>query len=124
AKHLFRVFRPQRVYLKHIETNPADVTWHFRGEKGGFFSTDLVITPNGRDFNYQTSGGTLKMALIPNLRLRGTHLLITRKLLTLYNLDLQPGDDPTGSIHAEGKAGKGEARGVDLHFHFRHIPVE
>ncbi len=100
AKPWFHVFLPQRVYLKHVETNPADVIWRFRGEKGGFLGTDLVITPHGRDFNYQASGGTLKMALIPNLRLRDTHLLITRKLLTLYNLDLQPGDDPTGSIHA------------------------
>src|SRR5205814_9803587 len=106
AKPWFHIFLPQRVYLKHVETNPADVTWRFRGEKGGFFGTDLLITPHGLDFNYQASGGTLKMALIPNLRLRDTHLLITRKLLTLYNLDLQQGDDPAGPIHAEGKAGK------------------
>src|SRR5258708_34317354 len=64
------------------------------------------------------------MALIPNLRLRDTHLLITRKLLTLYNLDLQPRDDPTGNIHAEGKAGTGEDRSVDFNFNFEHIPVE
>jgi hypothetical protein len=124
AKPWFHLFLPQRVYLKHVEANPADVTWRFRGEKGGFFGTDLVITPHGLDFNYQASGGTLKMALIPNLRLRDTHLLITRKLLTLYNLDLQPGDDPAGSIHAEGKAGTGEDRSVDFNFNFEHIPVE
>ena len=124
AKPWFHVFLPQRVYLKHVEANPADVTWRFRGEKGGFFGTDLVITPHGRDFNYQASGGTLKMALIPNLQLRDTHLLITRKVLTLYNLNLQPRDDPTGSIHAEGKAGTGEDRSVDFNFNFEHIPVE
>jgi len=124
AKPWFHVFLPQRVYLKHVEANPADVTWRFRGEKGGFFGTDLVITPHGRDFNYQASGGTLKMVLIPNLQLRDTHLLITRKVLTLYNLNLQPRDDPTGSIHAEGKAGTGEDRSVDFNFNFEHIPVE
>ena len=124
AQPWFHVFLPQRVHLKHIEANPADVTWRFRGEKGGFFGTRLAITPHGRDFNYQASGGTLKMALIPNLQLRDTHLLITRKLLTLYNLDLQPRDDPTGSIHAEGKAGTGEDRSVDFNFNFEHIPVE
>ncbi|PYL76261.1 MAG: hypothetical protein DMF27_09475, partial [Verrucomicrobia bacterium] len=70
AKPWFHVFLPQRVYLKQVEANPADVTWRFRGEKGGFFDTRLVITPHGRDFNYQASGGTLKMALIPNLQLR------------------------------------------------------
>src|SRR5207237_9784613 len=110
AKPWFHIFLPQRVYLKHVETNPADVTWRFRGEKGGFFGTDLLITPHGLDFNYQASGGTLKMALIPNLRLRETHLLITRKLHTLYNTDLQPRDDPTGSINGGGTAGTGADR--------------
>src|SRR5438105_14049455 len=124
AKPWFHVFLPQRVYLKQVEANPADVIWRFRGEKGGFFGTRLVITPHGRDFNYQASGGTLKMALIPNLQLRDTHLLVTRKLLTLYNLDLQPRDDPTGSIHAQGKAGTGEDRSVDFNFYFEHIPIE
>jgi hypothetical protein len=52
AKPWFHVFLPQRVYLKHVEANPADVTWRFRGEKGGFFGTRLAITPHGRDFNY------------------------------------------------------------------------
>src|SRR5438105_12302028 len=124
AKPWFHVFLPRRVYLTRVEANPADVTWRFRGEKGGFFGTRLAITPHGRDFNYQASGGTLKMALIPNLQLRDTHLLITRKVLTLYNLNLQPRDDPTGSIHAEGKAGTGEDRSVDFNFNFEHIPVE
>ncbi|PYK67476.1 MAG: hypothetical protein DME45_10090, partial [Verrucomicrobia bacterium] len=83
AKPWFHIFLPQRVYLGRVESEPADVTWRFRGEKGGFFGTRLVITPHGRDFNYQATGGTLKMALIPNLQLRDTHLLITKKLLSL-----------------------------------------
>jgi hypothetical protein len=62
--------------------------------------------------------------LIPNLQLRDTHLLITRKLLTLYNLDLEPGGDATGSIHAEGTAGTGEDRSVDFNFSFEHVPIE
>jgi hypothetical protein len=124
AKPWFHIFLPQRVYLKQIEANPADVTWRFRGEKGGFFGTRLEITPNGRDFNYQASGGTLKMALIPNLQLRDTHLLITKKLLTLYNLDLQSGGDATGSIHAQGTAGTSEDRSVDFNFNFERIPVK
>jgi len=119
VKPWFHVFLPQ-----HVEANPADVNWSFRGQKGGFSGTRLVITPHGRDFNYQASGGTLKMALIPSLQLRATHLLITRKLLTLYNLDLQPGDDRTGSIHAQGKAGTGEDRSVDFNFNFERIPIE
>jgi len=124
AKPWFHIFLPQRVYLKLVESEPADVTWCFRGEKGGFFGTRLVIAPHGRDFNYQASGGTLKMALIPNLQLRDTHLLITKKLLTLYNLDLQPSEDATGNIHAQGTAGTSEDRSVDFNFNFERIPVE
>ncbi|PYK71672.1 MAG: hypothetical protein DME44_07080, partial [Verrucomicrobia bacterium] len=124
AKPWFRVFLPQRVYLKLVESDPAEVTWRFRGEKGGFSGTHLEITPQGRDFNYQASGGTLKMALIPNLQLRDTHLLITKKLLTLYNLDLQSVGDAAGIIHAEGTAGTGEDRSVDFNFNFERIPVE
>src|SRR5437660_8937813 len=124
AKPWFHVFLPQRVYLKQVEANPADVTWRFRGEKGGFFDTRLVITPHGRDFNYQANGGTLKMALIPNLQLRDTHLLITKKLLTLYNLDLQPGGDVAGNIHAEGTAGTSEDRRVNFNINFERISVE
>jgi hypothetical protein len=124
AKPWFHVFLPRRVYLKQVEANPADVTWRFRGEKGGFFGTRLAITPHGRDFNYQASGGALKMALIPNLQLRDTHLLINRKLLTLYNLDVQPGGDAGGSIHAGGTAGTGEDRSVHFNFNFERIPIE
>jgi hypothetical protein len=124
AKPWFHIFLPRRVYLKLVESEPADVIWRFRGEKGGFFGTRLEITPHGRDFNYQASGGTLKMALIPNLQLRDTHLLITKKLLTLYNLDLQSGGDAIGRIHAEGTAGTSEDRSVDFNFSFERIPVE
>ena len=124
TKPWFHVFFPRRVYLKQVEAKPADVTWRFRGGKGGFFSTRLVITPHGRDFNYQASGGILKMALIPNLQLRDTHLLITKKLLTLYNLDLRSGGDATGSIHAQGTAGTSENRSVDFNFNLERIPVE
>src|SRR5437762_8717891 len=124
AKPWFQVFLPRRVYLKQVEANSADVTWRFRDEKGGFFGTHLVITPHARDFNYRASGGTLKMALIPNLQLRDTHLLITKKLLTLYNLDLQSVGDAAGIIHAEGTAGTSEDRSVDFNFNFERIPVE
>src|SRR2546430_8122930 len=48
AKPWFHIFLPQRVYLKLVESEPADVTWCFRGEKGGFFGTRLVIAPHGR----------------------------------------------------------------------------
>ena len=121
AKPWYHVFLPQRVYLKRVESEPADVTWRLRGERAGFFGTRLLITPHGRDFNYQATGGTLKMALIPDLPLRDTRLLITKKLLTLYNLDLRSGE--TGRIHAEGTAGTGEDKSVDFQIAFERLPL-
>lgn len=117
------VFLPDRVYLKRVEAEPADVTWRFRNEKGGFFATRLLITPHGRDFEYDATGGTMKMALIPDLHLRQTHLLITKTLLTLYTLDLASGEKSEGKIHAEGKAGTRDDRSVDFKIDFDGVPV-
>jgi hypothetical protein len=124
TKPWFHVFLPQRVYLKRVESGPADVTWRFRGEKGGFFATRLLITPHGRDFNYQATGGTMRNALIPELRLRRTRILITKTWLTLYGLDVQPRTGETGSIHAEGKAGTGEDRSVDFKIDIDKLPID
>src|SRR5881394_4282457 len=104
-KPWYHVFLPARVYLRKVWSDPADVTWRFRNEKGGFFGTRLLITPHGRDFEYQAAGGTMKGALIPDLPLRHTHMLITKTLFTLYELDLAPGSARNGSIRAEGTAG-------------------
>lgn len=123
AKPWFHVFLPQRVYLKRIESEPADVTWRIRDQRGGFFGTRLLITPHRRDFNYQATGGTLKMPIIPDLRLRDTHLLITKTLLTLYNLDLESEGDGNGHIHAEGTAGTRDERSVDFKIDFAHLPI-
>ena len=35
----------------------------------------------------------MKMALIPDLQLRHTHMLITKRELSLYQLDVGSGDD-------------------------------
>lgn len=123
AKPWYAIFLPKRVYLKQFETQKADVTWRFRGERAGFFGTQLFITPHGLDFNYQAKGGTLKMALIPDLYLRETRLLITKKLINLYLLDLAPDRDSKGLIHLQGRAGVGEDRGVDVASNFNGIPI-
>ena len=79
-KPWFAIFLPNRVYLQKIESEQANITWRFRGERAGFFATQLRITPNGRDFEYVATGGRLKMALVPDLELRRTHILITKTL--------------------------------------------
>ena len=124
AKPWFHFILPQRVYLKQVESAPVDVTWQFRGATAGFFGTRLLITPHGRDFNYQATGGMMRSAPMPELRLRQTRMQITKKWITLYNLDLQPRDSDTGSIHAEGEAGLGEDKSVDMRMDIMKMPID
>ena len=123
SKPWYHVFLPDRVYLREVWSDPADVTWRFRNEKGGFFGTRLLITPHGRDFEYRATGGTMKGALIPDLPLRHTHLLITKTLLTLYELDLTPGPGTGGFIRGEGTAGTREDKTVDFKVKFEKAPL-
>ncbi len=124
AKPWYHILLPARVYLKRVESGPADVTWMFRSKQGGFFGTRLLITPHGRDFDYQATGGTMKSALIPDLRLEQTRMLITKKWLTLYQLDVKPQTGETGSIHMEGRAGTGADKSVDCRIDIRQMPID
>ena len=123
SKPWYHVFLPNRVYLGKVWSEPADVTWRFRNQKGGFFGTRLLITPHGRDFEYRATGGTMKGALIPDLQLRHAHLLITKTLLSLYTLDLAPTDQSEGFIRAEGTAGTREDKSVDFKVNFGKLPL-
>ena len=119
----FAIFLPNRVVLKRIESDAANVTWQMRGERAGFFGTRLLITPNGPDFEYRANGGTLKMAVVPDLYLRGAHLLITKTLFSLYDIDLAPDPQSDGSIRGHGNAGIGEDKSVDLKATFDRLPI-
>jgi hypothetical protein len=122
-KPWFAIFLPNRVFLKRIESESANVTWQFRGEGAGFFGTRLLITPHGPDFEYRATGGTLKMALVPDLYLRGVHLLLTRTLLTIYDVDLAPNPQSDGSIHGQGTSGTGKDKSVDFKANFDRVPI-
>jgi len=123
AKPWFAIFLPNRVYLKKIHSDQANITWRFRGEQAGFFGTQLLITPNGRDFEYVATGGRLKIARIPELELRQTHLLITKTLLTLYDLDLASDSQSDQSIRAHGHAGVGEDKSIEAKANFNSVPI-
>ena len=133
-KPWFSIFFPNRVFLKHIESERSDITWQFRGQQAGFFGTQLLITPNGPDFEYVTIGGALKMALVPDLGLLHAHILITKTLLTIYDVDLA--SEPVGeivnfpatrnergTIHAQGHAGIGTNKAVDVEANFERLPI-
>jgi hypothetical protein len=122
-KPWFAIFLPNRVYLKRIETPQANITWRFRSERAGFFGTQLLITPHGPDFEYFATGGRLKMALLPDLDLRRTHLLITKTLLTIYDIDLASNSSSAESIHAQANAGIGKDKSVDLRANFNQVPI-
>jgi hypothetical protein len=122
-KPWFAIFLPNRVYVKRIESEEANVTWRLRGERAGFFGTRLLITPNGPDFEYVATGGRLKMALLPDLDLRRAHLLITKTLLMVYDVDLASDSGSDESIHAQANAGIGKDKSVDLKANFNAVPI-
>lgn len=122
-KPWFAFFLPNRVYLKRIDSEHANITWRFRGKRAGFFDTQLLITPHGRDFNYTVTGGKLKMALLPELYLRRANVLITKTALTLYDIDLAPDERSEGNIHGEGTAGIGKDRRIDFSANLENVPI-
>jgi hypothetical protein len=123
GKPWFAIFLPNRVYLEKIESWNANITRRFRGERAGFFGTQLLITPNGRDFEYVATGGRLKIALIPGLDLRRAHILITKTLLTLYDLNLASDSHSNESMQVQGHAGVGADRSVDVKTNFDAVPI-
>lgn len=122
-KPWFAIFLPNRVYLKKIESEQANITWQFRGERAGFFGTQLLITPHGPDFEYVATRGKLKMAWLPDLDLRRAHLLITKTLLTIYDIDLASDLDSGETIRSQASAGIGKDKSVDLKANFNQVPI-
>jgi hypothetical protein len=122
-KPWFAIFLPNRVFLKRIESECSNVTWRFRGEQAGFFGTRLLITPHGPDFEYVATGGTLKMPLIPDLYLGSGHILITKTLLTIYNLGLASDERSDAVIRGQGTGGIGKNKSVDFKATFDRMPI-
>jgi hypothetical protein len=123
-KPWFSIFLPNQVFLKHVESEHSNISWQFRGEQAGFLGTRLLITPHGRDFEYLATGGRLKMALFPELELRGAHILITKTLLTIYDIDLASNSRRDESIRAEGHAGIGKDKTVDVEASFDRVSID
>jgi hypothetical protein len=120
-----RYILPERVYLNHVESEPADITWYFREKRAGIYGTRLLITPRDRDFEYQARGGWLRMSPFPKMQVKHVHMLITKRLLAIYNMDLNQKSLVGADIHAEGKAGTApDDRSVDLRFLLEHVPVQ
>ncbi|MGH7936357.1 MAG: hypothetical protein ACREF8_05050, partial [Chthoniobacterales bacterium] len=123
SKPWYHVFLPDRVYLKRVWSDPADITWQLAGKPGGFYGGHLQITPHGRDFEYDLKKATLRSIHLPELPLRHTHLVITKTLLTVETLDLAGGSDGQGLIHAEGTRGTRDDKSVDFKINFEQLPI-
>ena len=123
-KPWYAILLPERVHLNKVVCDSADVTWQLRGRKAGFFETRLLITPDGRDFEYRAEGGVMKTAVVPDLVLRQLHLLITKELLTLYELELSPSAKSNGRIRVSGWAGMKNDKSVSAEMNFSEIPVD
>ena len=63
------------------------------------------------------------MALLPDLDLRRAHLLITKTLLTIYDIDLASDSGSSENIHAQANAGVGKDKSVDLKANFNQVPI-
>jgi hypothetical protein len=61
--------------------------------------------------------------LLPDLDLRRAHLLITKTLLTIYDIDLASDSGSGESIYARANAGIGKDRSVDLRANFNQVPI-
>ena len=126
AKPWYVLFLPGRVYLKRVDSEPVDVTWNFLREKSGFFATHLLITPNGRDFEYRANGGVFRLALVPDLELEAAHLYINHDVLKVYRLDLisrERNADAIGTIHLRGEAGVKGSRSIAAESEFDRLPL-
>lgn len=123
-KPWYAFLMPDRVYLGQVICDPADVTWDLRGQKSGIFGTHLLITPHGRDFEYHAEGGMLKMPIVPELKVTAVHLLVTKELFSLYNLDLASPENTAGKIRVTGSAGVKDDKSIKADADFSKLPIE
>jgi hypothetical protein len=115
---------PDRVYLREVLCERANIKWRAEGRPGGIFDTRVRILPYGRDFEYFATGGTLRSGgFAPELGLKKLHLVITKKFLRVHRLELFPPDDPAGSLSLTGEMGMRENKQVDFTLNFEDIPI-
>ncbi len=111
-KPWYAILMPDRVYLREVICDATDVTWRMRDRVAGIFGTRLLITPYGRDFEYQATGGKLRAeSLTPEMDVRKIHLLITKTILKVPEFELATRGG--GAIRVIGEAGMRDDKHVD-----------
>lgn len=118
------IFMPERVYLKEVTCDTANIKWRVGGKPGGIFNTRVRILPYGRDFEYFATGGTLRSGGFgPELGLKNLHMVITKTFLRIHQFDLFPQDQTDGSISLTGEMGMRENKEVNFSLDFEGIPI-
>ena len=117
-------FWPDRVYLKDIKVDDANVFFQLQDKESGLHDTLLEITPNGRDFEYDAHGGTFTTPDTPRLNIEHIHLLVRKP--RLYCPTLVLGDDPAHpeeQVSVHGEAGLQQERGITAAADFTSLNV-
>lgn len=108
-KPWYNFILPQRMYLKVVEVDRADVLWKLRGETVGIRHAALRTTPYGKkDWRFASVGekGVLDLPPAPLLRAFDLSVIITKPYFYVERATFAPGDraDP-GRVHLSGQAG-------------------
>jgi hypothetical protein len=123
-KPWYHVFLPDRIYLKKTHCPSTDVLWMFKEKRAGIYDIDLIIRPNGRDFEYWGKDGILRMPFVPQLRVERIHTLIRKEKMYLYGATLvPPGKSPRGTLEVHGEAGLKKDRTITTELHFQDMPL-
>jgi len=118
----YAIFMPDRVYLREVTCDDADVTWRMNGGQSGIFHTQLLITPYGRDFEYHAKGGELRSdGLAPEMKVAAIHMLITKTILQVYQFELETREG--GTIQVTGDAGMRDEKHVDAKLQFDGLAI-
>lgn len=123
-KPWYSIFMPSRVHLCEVTCDEADITWKAKDKPGGIFDTKVRILPYGHDFEYFAEGGTFKSGgTTPEMELRRLYMVITKKILEIYELNLAPKGNSEGSIRLKGEMGMREDKHVNMVLEFQGIPI-
>ena len=120
-KPWYSIFLPDRVYLKEVRCDKADIIWKMGGKDAGFYGSKVLITPHDRDFEYRLTEGVFKIPRLPDLSLEKAHTLITKEKLSLYELLLTAKGG--GTIKLQGEAGLKSDKSMRAQLDISKVPI-
>lgn len=115
---------PSRVYLSEVRVADAEVRWPLRHEMGRIRHLQLKILPHGRDFEYFGHDGTLRMPMVPPLRVAKVQVLITKTDVDVKWFELRPpSPKDDGFLQLKGHAEMQGDEKVSAQTHFEKMSL-